>query len=131
LNRVQFVIDVFHPNVGKVTKEQIREQIQKKFKKAQISLFGLKKIFGGGRTRGFGLVYDNEDSMKKYEPVHRIRKMQFEKLEPKERKKILKDSKREGRKIRKVKKHQQQKKTGTVRRQAKRLAQKQNKKKKK
>jgi len=36
-----------------------------------IFLFGLKTIFGGGRTTGFGLIYDNLTIAKKYEPRYR------------------------------------------------------------
>ena len=128
LNRVQMMVDVFHPSENKVTKEQIREYVRTHFKKQHVSLFGVKKFFGGGRTQGFCLIYDNEDSMKKYEPVSRLRRAELEKVAPKDRKK--KEGKKEGRKVQKVKKHQGQKKRGTKRRQDKNLARKQNKKKK-
>ena len=91
-------------------------------------MFGVKKFFGGGRTKGFCLIYDNEDSLKKYEPPSRVKRNELEKVPPKERKK--KEGKKEGRKTQKVKKHQGQKKRGTKRRQDKNLARKQNKKKK-
>ena len=54
--------------------------------------------------------------------------MDLEKLAPANRKKSA--GKKEGRKVKKVKKHQLQKKRGTVRKQEKRLAKKQGKKKK-
>jgi small subunit ribosomal protein S24e len=122
------LVDVFHPSDAKVTNEQIREYVRTHFKKPHVSLFGVKKYFGGGRTKGFCLIYDNEDSMKKFEPTYRARRVELEKLAPKDRKK--KEGKKEGRKVQKVKKHQGQKKRGTKRRQDKNLARKQNKKKK-
>ena len=122
------IVDVFHPNEPKVTKEQIREYVRTHFKKQHVSLFGVKKFFGGGRTKGFCLIYDNEDSLKKFEPVSRVRRTELEKIPPKDRKK--KEGKKEGRKVQKVKKHQSQRKTATKRRQDRNLARKQNKKKK-
>jgi small subunit ribosomal protein S24e len=118
---------VYHPEEKKLTKDHIRDFIRQKFKKQYVSLFGVKKFFGGGRTKGFCLIYDNEDSMKKFEPRYRLRRVELEKLPPKDRKK---KEKKEGRKVSKVKKHQGQKKRGTKRRQDKRLAKKQGKKKK-
>jgi hypothetical protein len=56
-----------------------------------------------------------------------LKRVEVEKLAPKDRKKA---GKKEGRKVQKVKKHQGQRKTGTKRRQEKNLARKQNKKKK-
>jgi small subunit ribosomal protein S24e len=87
----------------------------------------VKKFFGGGRTKGFCLIYDNEESLRKNEPAYRLKRVETEKLAPKDRKK---QGKKEGRKVQKVKKHQGQKKRGTKRRQDKNLARKQNKKKK-
>ena len=121
------VVDVYHAEEKKLTKDQIRDFIRSKYKKQYVSLFGVKKFFGGGRTKAFCLIYDNEDSMKKFEPKYRLRRVEMEKLPPKDRKK---KEKKDGRKVCKVKKHQSQRKTGTKRRQDKRLAKKQNKKKK-
>lgn len=39
-----------------------------------IVLFGFKLAFGGGRSTGFGMIYDNTTVMKKFEPVHRLLK---------------------------------------------------------
>ncbi len=69
------VVDVFHPNVQKVTKENIREYMRNHFKKPHVSLFGVKKFYGGGRTKGFVVIYDNEESMKKYEPTYRFKRV--------------------------------------------------------
>ncbi len=119
---------MFHPTQPIVTKEQIREYVRTHFKKQHVSLFGVEKFFGGGRTKGFCLIYDNEDSMRKIEPASRIKRLDLEKIPPKDRKK--KEGKKEGRKVHKVKKHQGQRKTGTARRQQKNLDRKLNKKKK-
>jgi small subunit ribosomal protein S24e len=71
------LVDVFHSAEQKITKEQIREYVRTHFKKQHVSLFGVKKYFGGGRTQGFCLIYDNEDSLRKFEPPSRIRRVFF------------------------------------------------------
>ena len=37
-----------------------------------VSLFGFRTQFGGGKSTGFGLIYDTIDAMKKFEPKHRV-----------------------------------------------------------
>merc|ERR1719215_2204474 len=39
-----------------------------------IQLFGFKTAFGGGRSTGFGLIYENLDKMKKFEPKYRLKR---------------------------------------------------------
>jgi small subunit ribosomal protein S24e len=123
------VVDVFHARDAKVTKESIREIIKARFKKPHVVLIQVKKQFGGGRTKGYALVYDNEESLKKIETVRRQDREAKERLAPKDRKKSAK--KKESRKTKKVKKHQAQKKRGTKKRNDKNLARKQAKKAKK
>jgi small subunit ribosomal protein S24e len=128
LNRVQLVVDVYHDRTVNVSKEQIREALKKKFNnKPHIVLVKVKKLFGGGRTKGIALVYDNEEALKRIENEKRVNREDREKLAPKDRKKSAK--KKEGRKVKKVKKHQAIKKRGTDRRNRKNLERKQNKKK--
>ena len=124
LDRVQMVCDVFYEPRTKITKEHIKKRIEKKFKKPNVVIFNAKKAFGGGRIRCFAMVYDSEDSMKKYVSAKRLARIEREK-DPK--KKL--EKKKEGRKVTKVKKHQRQKKRGTARRQEINLARKQKKKK--
>ena len=40
-----------------------------------ISVFGFKTQFGGGRSTGFAFIYDNEEYLKKYEPKYRLRRV--------------------------------------------------------
>ena len=124
LDRVQMVCDVFYEPRTKITKEHIRKRIEKKFKKHNVVIFNAKKAFGGGRIRCFAMVYDSEDSMKKYVSAKRLARIEREK-DPKKKG----EKKKEGRKVTKVKKHQRQKKRGTARRQEINLARKQKKKK--
>merc|ERR1739848_804971 len=37
-----------------------------------IFAFGFHTLFGGNKTIGFALIYDNMDSAKKYEPKYRL-----------------------------------------------------------
>lgn len=37
-----------------------------------IFVFGFRTQFGGGKSTGFGLIYDSVDSAKKYEPKYRL-----------------------------------------------------------
>merc|ERR1711939_201377 len=39
-----------------------------------IMIFGLHTNFGGGRSAGFGLIYENKDKMKKFEPKYRLKR---------------------------------------------------------
>ena len=74
LARSQFVIDVIHPTRANVSKDELRERLAKHYKadKDAVSVFGFKTAFGGGRSSGFGLIYENPASMKKFEPNYRL-----------------------------------------------------------
>ena len=37
-----------------------------------IFLFGFRTVFGGGRSTGFALIYDDLESAKKFEPKYRL-----------------------------------------------------------
>ena len=58
---------MIHPDMGNVPKASIKAKLETMFKtKAEaISIYGLKTKFGGGRTTGFALIYDNVDAKKK------------------------------------------------------------------
>ena len=118
------VCDVYYEPKAKITKELIKKKIATQFKKPNVVIFSAKKAFGGGKIRCFAMVYDSEDSMKKYESAKRLARIEREKDKAKKVEK-----KKEGRKVCKVKKHQKQKKRGTVRRQNINLERKQKKKK--
>ena len=40
--------------------------------KDAVVVFGFKYVFGGGKTTGFALIYDNVDAAKKFEPKFRL-----------------------------------------------------------
>ena len=83
LDRVQMIVNVYYDPKVKVTRAHITKKLVEKFKKPHVSVFGMKKVLGGGRTKCFALVYDSDDSLKKFEPKARLARMELEKLEPK------------------------------------------------
>jgi small subunit ribosomal protein S24e len=80
LHRLQMVIDVIHPNLGGVSSEKLRERLAKtyKAKPENVVVYGVKTVFGGSRSTGFALIYDNKDFVKKYEAKYRLRRMGLE-----------------------------------------------------
>uniref|UniRef100_A0A4X2KM77 40S ribosomal protein S24 n=1 Tax=Vombatus ursinus TaxID=29139 RepID=A0A4X2KM77_VOMUR len=70
----QMVRDFLHPGKATVPKTEIREKPAKMYKTAPdvIFVFGLRTHFGGGKTTGFGMIYDSLDYAKKNEPEHRL-----------------------------------------------------------
>ena len=40
--------------------------------KKRVVTFGFRTAFGGGRSTGFALIYDDEESQKKFEPKYRL-----------------------------------------------------------
>ncbi|MXQ82988.1 hypothetical protein E5288_WYG018878 [Bos mutus] len=74
LQRKQMVIDVLHPGKATVPKTEIQEKLAKMYKTTPdvIFVFGFRTHFGGGKTTGFGMIYDSLDYVKKNEPKHRL-----------------------------------------------------------
>jgi ribosomal protein S24E len=74
LARKQFVVEVLHPGRANVSKADLSEQLASQYKanKARVVVFGLRTQFGGGRSTGFGLIYDDEESQKRFEPRYRL-----------------------------------------------------------
>ena len=65
---------MFHPRQPTVKKTEIREKLAKMYKTTPdvVFVFGFRTNFGGGKTTGFGLIYDTLDYAKKFEPKHRL-----------------------------------------------------------
>uniref|UniRef100_A0A914XR03 40S ribosomal protein S24 n=1 Tax=Plectus sambesii TaxID=2011161 RepID=A0A914XR03_9BILA len=103
LARKQMVVDVLHPNRASVPKTEIREKLAQMYKTTAdtIFVFGFRCQFGGGKSTGFGLIYDTLDLAKKFEPKHRLARHGLLKVE------------RQGRKQRKERKNRQKKVRGT------------------
>jgi small subunit ribosomal protein S24e len=68
------VVEVVHPGRANLSKDEIREKLSVMYKaeKDTIFVFGFRTAFGGGRSTGFGLVYDNLENAKKFEPKYRL-----------------------------------------------------------
>jgi hypothetical protein len=47
-------------------------QLHKHAKPETVFLFGFRTAFGGGKSTGFGLIYDSVEDAKKFEPKHRL-----------------------------------------------------------
>ncbi|KAJ4454981.1 putative 40S ribosomal protein S24 [Paratrimastix pyriformis] len=74
LCRKQMIVDVIHGGQACMTKQQIREKLAEKYAVkdvAQVSVFGVRTAFGGGKSTGFALIYDTLDACKRYEPRYR------------------------------------------------------------
>merc|ERR1711920_537831 len=77
LGRRQFVLDVIHPGMANVSKKDLASKLASMYKVHDhqvIQLFGFHTMFGGGRSTGFGLIYENLDKMKKFEPKYRLKR---------------------------------------------------------
>ena len=74
LGRKQFVVDVLHPDKPNVAVEDLKKELADRYrgKETCVFIFGLKTQFGGGKSTGFGLIYDNEAQAKKTEPKYRL-----------------------------------------------------------
>lgn len=74
LARRQFVVDVLHPSRPPISRDELSEKLAKIYKadKARVVPFGFKTHFGGGRSTGFALIYESEETQKKFEPRYRL-----------------------------------------------------------
>jgi ribosomal protein S24E len=66
--------DVLHPSRPNVAKDELREKLATLYKmnKDQVSVFGFRTQYGGGKSTGFALLYDSAEAMKKFEPHYRL-----------------------------------------------------------
>ena len=74
LQRRQFVVDVLHPSRPNVPKAELSEKLAAIYKteKDRVVPFGFRTHFGGGRSTGFALIYDDEAAQRKFEPRYRL-----------------------------------------------------------
>ena len=98
---LQMIVDVIHPGRANVAKSELCEKIAGMYKgDAKLTImFGFQTKFGGGKSTGFCLIYDNEESMIKFEPKYRmVRKGVSQNVE--RSRKAIKEAKNKGKKIR-------------------------------
>lgn len=89
LQRRQFVVEVIHPSRANISMSDLAEKLAKTYQtdKARIVTYGFRTIFGGGRSTGFGMIYDSEEAQRKFEPKYRlVRKGMMPKVERASRK---------------------------------------------
>ncbi|RXH84179.1 hypothetical protein DVH24_027078 [Malus domestica] len=106
LSRKQFVIDVLHPGRPNVSKAELKEKLARLYEVRDpnaIFVFKFRTHFGGGKSTGFGLIYDSVENAKKYEPKYRLIRNGLDTKVEKSRKQ-LKERKNRAKKIRGVKK---------------------------
>ncbi|VAH63823.1 unnamed protein product [Triticum turgidum subsp. durum] len=115
LSRKQFVLEVIHPGKANVPKArhrshkmeaELKDKLAKMYdvKDANcIFVFKFRTHFGGGKSTGFGLIYDNLEAAKKFEPKYRLIRNGLATKVEKSRKQI-KERKNRSKKIRGVKK---------------------------
>ncbi|XP_032969222.1 40S ribosomal protein S24-like [Rhinolophus ferrumequinum] len=74
LQRKQMVINILYPGKATVRKTEIWEKLAKMHKTTPyvIFVFGFRTRFSGGKTTGFGMIYDSLDYAKKSELKHRL-----------------------------------------------------------
>lgn len=67
-------MEVLHPGRANVSRTELSEKLATLYKadKNRVITFGLRTHFGGGRSTGFALIYDDEAAQKKMEPKHRL-----------------------------------------------------------
>ena len=97
----QMIVDIIHPGRANVAKSELQGVIggMHKTDSKLVVLFGFRTKFGGGKSTGFCVVYDNEDALLKFEPKHRLVRQGL--AEKKERsRKALKEAKNKGKKVR-------------------------------
>ncbi|KAF8203645.1 ribosomal protein L23/L15e core domain-containing protein [Pholiota molesta] len=106
LARRQFVVDVLHPGRANVSRAELQEKLGALYKtdKARVVAFGLRTQFGGGKSTGFGLIYDDEPSQKKFEPKYRLVRSGLEAKVDKPSRKLRKERKNRAKKLRGTKK---------------------------
>ena len=71
LCRKQFIVDIYHPGIAQPAFPAIKAQIAKMYKVQDpqtIILSGFATKFGGGKTSGFGVIYDTLAAAKKFLP---------------------------------------------------------------
>ena len=101
LSRRQMIVDIIHPGRANVPRSELQEVVggMHKSDAKLVVLFGFRTKFGGGKSTGFCVVYDNEDALRKFEPKYRLIRQGFEEKKEKSRK-AIKEAKNKGKKIR-------------------------------
>jgi small subunit ribosomal protein S24e len=71
------LLDVYHEGKPNVSQADLKTLISTKYgwDNKNLVLYGFRTAFGGNRSTGFCLAYDNQQYLVKYEPNFRLRKL--------------------------------------------------------
>merc|ERR1711951_218118 len=72
--RKQMILDIRHQHCATPSRKLVKQKLRKMYKVQDprtIVLFGFRSKYGGGKTTGFGLIYDNFRSRLRYDYKHR------------------------------------------------------------
>ena len=75
---------MLHPDKPNVSVKDLQKELADKYrgKESCVFVFGLKTQFGGGKSTGFGLIYDSEAMAKAAEPKYRLCRVRSPTLSP-------------------------------------------------
>ncbi|KAG1681294.1 hypothetical protein FOA52_007340 [Chlamydomonas sp. UWO 241] len=107
LSRKQFVIDVLHPGRPNVSKSELKEKLAGMYDSKDLDtifVFGFRTQFGGGKSTGFGVIYESKEKALQFEPKYRLVRNGLAKKVDKSRKQ-KKERRNRARKVRGTKKH--------------------------
>jgi small subunit ribosomal protein S24e len=95
------IVDIIHPGRANVSRAELQEVVGSMYKSDPklTVFFGFRTKFGGGKSTGFCLIYDNEEAIRKFEPKHRLIRNGFQEKKETSRK-AIKEAKNKGKKIR-------------------------------
>jgi small subunit ribosomal protein S24e len=98
---IKFIVDIIHPGRATVPKTELQDVVAGMYKTDSklCVLFGFRTKYGGGKSTGFCLIYDNENAMMKFEPKHRLIRKGLETKVERSRK-AMKEAKNKGLKVR-------------------------------
>mmetsp|Transcript_9645 Transcript_9645/g.14524 ORF Transcript_9645/g.14524 Transcript_9645/m.14524 type:complete len:131 (+) Transcript_9645:60-452(+) len=102
LQRRQFVIDVLHEGRATVPKAEIKDRLASFYKVNDpecIFVWGFRTAFGGGKSTGFGVIYDSKPAALKFEPKYRLVRDGLA-THQREGRKLRKDRKNKAKKLR-------------------------------
>lgn len=68
------IVEVIHPGLPNVSKKDLKTKLAALYKSNadNVILFGFRTAFGGGKSTGFGLIYDSAEALKAFEPKYRM-----------------------------------------------------------
>ncbi|KAF2966435.1 hypothetical protein GQX73_g7146 [Xylaria multiplex] len=67
-------MDIIHPDQAGISKANLQSKLATLYKATpeQVSVFGLRTAFGGGKTTAFACIYDSVEARKKFDAKHRL-----------------------------------------------------------